>query len=160
MDPQNYRKIYVLDNQSRVWASFDEGASWINLTANLPSLTGSVRTIELFSPNAGVRNTVLIAGGLGGVFQMRRPGAGGASWTQLSTGLPHGLVLDLRYDYATNVLVAGILGRGAWTLKNVFPGGGGGALGVSSVVPLARPGAERSPLVLPDDLPTAPPTSR
>jgi hypothetical protein len=159
MDPQNFQKVYVLDTQSRVWASFDEGASWQNLTANLPSLTSSVRTIELFSPNAGIINTVLIAGGQGGVFQMRRPGAAGASWTQLSSGLPDALVFDLHYDYTHNVLVAGTLGRGAWTLTNFFRGGGGTGAGTAGV-PLFRrllvPGAE-TPLTLPGDLPTAPP---
>ena len=153
MDRQNSQKVYVLDTQGRVWASFDEGASWLNLTTNLPSLTTSVRTIELFSPDAGIRNTVLIAGGQGGVFQMRRPAAAGASWTPVSTGLPNGLVYDLHYDYTDNVLVAGILGRGAWTLTGFFRGGGGTGIAAPLSVPL-----DETPLPLPADLPTAPPT--
>ena len=59
-----------------------------------------------FSPSASPINTVLIVGGQGGVFQMRRPGAAGASWTPVSSGMPHALVYDLRYDYVNNVLVA------------------------------------------------------
>jgi len=159
MDPENYRKIYVVDAQSRVWGSFDEGISWMNLTANLPTLCGDVRTIEVFSPDAGIRNTVLIVGGLGGVFQMRRPGAGGASWIPLSAGLPHGLVLDLHYDYTNDVLVAGILGRGAWTLTSFFRDGGG--TGAAAAQAIGGTGVQEpgTPLDLPDDLPTAPPAS-
>ena len=35
--------------------------------------------------------------------------------------MPHALVLDVHYDYTDNVLVAGTLGRGAWTLSQPFP---------------------------------------
>src|SRR5262249_52431425 len=38
--------------------------------------------------------------------------------------LPHALTLDLHYDYTDNVLLAGTLGRGAWTLSNPFSSGG------------------------------------
>jgi hypothetical protein len=131
MNPQNYEHVFVLDNQNRVWGSFNEGASWTNLTANLSSLTTQVHSIEIFSPDATIRNMVLLAGGLGGVFQMRRPGAAGASWTPLSTGLPHALVRELHYDYIDDVLVAAIMGRGVWTLTQFFRGGGG--IGVASL---------------------------
>src|SRR5262249_47693033 len=131
LDPQNDKHVFVVDQVNRVWGSFDEGATWLNLTANLGSLSPSVRTIEIFSPDPTPKNTVLLVGGQGGVFQMRRPGSGGASWTAVSTGLPHALFYDLHYDYTANVLVAGSLGRGVWTLKNFFRGGGGtGSLAV------------------------------
>ena len=131
MNPQNYRQVFVADTANKVWGSFDEGASWIDLTANLspagsisPPLTSQVATIEVFSPDQTIRNTVLIAGGFG-AFEMRRPGAGGAIWTPLSTGIPNALVQDLHYDYTNDVLVAGSLGRGSWTLSSFFRGGGG-----------------------------------
>ena len=67
---------------------------------------------------------------------MRRPGAGGAIWTPLSTGIPNALVQDLHYDYTNDVLVAGSLGRGSWTLTSFFRGGGGtGAAAVVSALP-------------------------
>lgn len=125
LDPQNWRHLFVVDTASKVWATMNEGTSWTELTANLPALCPSVRTIQIFSPSASPINTVLIAGGHGGVFQMRRPGAAGTSWTALSTGLPHALFYDLHYDYTDNVLVAGSLGRGVWTLTHFFRGGGG-----------------------------------
>ena len=129
-DPKNVAHIFVLDTSSRVWGSLNEGATWTNLTANLGTVSNlgtgsSVRTIEIFSPSASPLNTVLIVGGQGGVWQMRRPGAAGTTWTTLATGFPHALVYDLHYDYTDNVLVAGTLGRGVWTLTNFFRGGGG-----------------------------------
>jgi hypothetical protein len=156
MDPQDTRHVYVVDDQNRVWASFDEGATWRNLTANLPTfLPLQARTIELFSPNATGRK-ILLVGGLGGAFQMRNPGAAGASWTQLGRGLPHGLVLDLRYNYTGNVLTAGILGRGAWTLRSL--GGHGTWQSVSTGT--ADDSKAATLLALPADMPGAAPVAR
>ena len=154
MDPQDYRRVYVVDEQSRVWASFDEGLSWRNLTGNLPTLLGQARTIELARP-AGGAQSVLLVGGLGGVFQLREPGTGAAAWSRLGSNLPHGLVLDLRYNERARVLIAGILGRGAWTL-NGWSGGAttaswqsaaaataGGAAATGTTTALALPGIVR-----------------
>jgi hypothetical protein len=155
MNPQNYRQVFVADSANRVWGSFDEGATWINLTANLPSLTSQVDTIEVFSPDQTIRNIVLIAGGFG-AFEMRRPGASGASWTPLSTGIPNALVQDLHYDYTNNVLVAGSLGRGAWTLTNFFRGGGGTGLIAGLAVSAPSGSADNIRLL---DLPPMPPSA-
>jgi hypothetical protein len=117
MNPNNYKQVYVSDLNNKVWGSSDEGATWVNLTSNLPSLTDLVPTIEIFSPDGTVQNTSLIAGGFG-VFQLNNPSNPNGHWTPLSG---HGddrvtpaLVLDLHYDYTRNVLAAGTLGRGAW----------------------------------------------
>jgi hypothetical protein len=149
MDPQDIRRVYVVDEQNRVWASFDEGLSWRNLTANLPTLVGQVRTIELYRPAASGK-TVLLVGGLAGVFQMREPGTPGATWSRLGSNLPHGLVLDLRYNYRANVLVAAVLGRGAWTLTGYFTGAGSATwqsasatAGAESAAPMALPATMR-----------------
>jgi len=151
MDPQNYKNIYVLDCSNRVWGSSNEGATWVNLTANLASFSGDLRTIEIFSPDATPKNTVLLVGGQNGVFQMRRPGAAGASWTQLGTGLPRGLVLSLHYNYACDVLAAGFLGRGAWTVSGAFRGASTVGCPVSVMTTTSRKTLTTAPL------PKAPP---
>jgi hypothetical protein len=120
MDPQNYRHVFVSDSDSRVWESFDEGVSWTELTANLPALSSSIRVLEFVRPVPQGKPAVLLAGGLGGVFQLRHSQIAGAQWKPLTRQLPHGLVLDLHYDENDDVLVAGFLGRGAWTLSGFF----------------------------------------
>jgi hypothetical protein len=122
IDPQNYQTIYVVDFLNQVWASFDEGASWLDLTANLASLSSDIRAIEVVRLEATNQDPVLLAGGLGGVFQMPNPGAPDASWTVLSSALPHGFVRDLHYNPTNDLVVAGLLGRGAWTLTGFFQG--------------------------------------
>jgi hypothetical protein len=120
MDPQNYRHVFVSEASNRVWGSFDEGASWIELTGNLPTLSSSIRVLEFVRPAAQGKPAALLAGGLGGVFQLRHPQTPGAQWKPLTRQLPHGLVLDLHYDANDDVLVAAFLGRGAWTLSGFF----------------------------------------
>jgi hypothetical protein len=125
IDPQDYRRVYVVDQQNRVWASFNEGASWTELTANLHNLTIDQlgRSIEIYSASPSPSDDVLMVGNFGGVFAMAHPGTPGAQWSVLGAGLPHALAIDLHYDYTDNLLLAGTLGRGAWTLTNPFPSG-------------------------------------
>jgi hypothetical protein len=156
IDRNDYRSLYVVDEQDRVWTSFDEGASWLDLTANLASLLGSARTIELIQPEGVGLQTVLVVGGLGGAVMMPLPSAPDASWTPLGLNLPHGLVLDLRYNPRSDVLVAGVLGRGAWTLEGSFRAGK--AIAWSAATAPARP-ARPLHMSVPSGLPTAPPVA-
>jgi len=155
MDPQNTRHVYVLDRLNRVWASFDSGATWSDLTADLAVQLPQVHTIELFSPNAAGRGKVLLVGGLGGVFRMRDPGTPGASWSRLGLNLPHGLVLDLRYNYRADVLTAGIVGRGIWTLESFTRGN----RNWQSAAKQTQPNAAKS-IAVPAGLPKIPPAPR
>jgi hypothetical protein len=151
MDPQNYQRVYLVDSTSHVWGSTDEGATWSDLTLNLPSLCTDVRTVEIYSPDPGIRNTRLLVGGMGGVFVIHRPGAAGFAWGPAGSNLPHGLALTVKYDYANNVLLAGYLGRGAWTVTNPFGG--------SSVLPAPSFIGEPEPSPLPALVPVATPAS-
>src|SRR5262249_13102689 len=95
------------------------------------------------------------------IFQMRRPGAAGASWTALSSGFPKALVQDLHYDYTNDVLVAGTLGRGSWTLSSFFRGGGTGAItsqtpSQQSAPPHIPPPLDLPPIPAEANLPTPP----
>jgi hypothetical protein len=158
MNPNNYKQVFVSDINNKVWGSSDEGATWSNMTLNLPSLTSLVTTIEVFSPDATLANTVVISGGFG-LFQV---GATGTTWTRL-TGLndilPPALVLDLHYDYTDNVLVAGTLGRGSWTIAGPFSGNIEDAGLITRSKALPRPNGTVSGLPLLRHLPPAPPPS-
>lgn len=159
----------MVDEQNRVWASFDSGATWRNLTANLPRLLAQenvpgtsparlARTVELFRPAINGR-TVLLVGGLGGVFEMCEPGTAGAVWNRLGSNLPHGLVLDLRYNYKANVLIAGVFGRGAWTLTNFFTGGSHSTWESAAAATANESATAATPLALPTGVPTVAPQS-
>jgi hypothetical protein len=114
MDPQNYKRVFVLDSANKVWGSSDEGANWTDLTGNLGTLITDMRAIELFNPDATFTKAVLYIGGGVGVFQLPNPTAAGGNWTPVAPGLPNVLIYDLHYDYADGVLSAGTLGRGVY----------------------------------------------
>jgi hypothetical protein len=156
MSPNNYKQVYVSDLNNKVWGSSDEGATWSNMTFNLPTLsglTGLVTTIEVFSPDATLANTVVIAGGFG-VFQLPATGTTWTALTGLDNNLPPALVLDLHYDYTDSVLVAGTLGRGSWTIAGPFTATPDSSIARSKKV--LRPSSPvSSPLLL--HLPPAPP---
>jgi hypothetical protein len=160
MNPNNYKQVYVADLNNKVWGSSDEGATWVDLTANLPSLTGLVTTIEVNSPDGTVANTVLLAGGFG-VFHLRNPSSSSGHWTRLTGGgdgddrISNALVLDLHVDYTRNVLAAGTLGRGAWLF------GDEDVIGeiASRAVPSASSIAAASSTAAKPILPPAPPPS-
>lgn len=113
INPEDWRRVYVVDSSSRVWASSDAGASWTNLTGNLNTLSNDVRTLEIFNPTSSPADDIVLAGGLGGVFVKR-----GGNWTKLDDGMPNVLVSDLHYDAKDDVLLAGTYGRGALTLAH------------------------------------------
>ena len=44
-----------------------------------------------------------------------------ANWTVAGNGLPNAPVYDLEYDGNEDLVLAGLLGRGAWTLTPTTP---------------------------------------
>ena len=59
-------------------------------------------------------------GGRAGVFRTRNPGDGAlARWTEFGGGLPNAVIQDVRYyGAASDTLLVGTWGRGAWTVGN------------------------------------------
>jgi hypothetical protein len=141
-DPQNYQHAFVVDTSGQVWDSSDAGQSFQNITANLSQLTPLATTLELVTTGRDPQDEMLVAGGLNGVFAMNLNNSGGNPWYQLGTSLPHAVVLDLHYSAGGHLLLAGTLGRGAWTLKNPFgdtdsSDGNGGGNGAAWSIPAA-----------------------
>jgi len=99
-----------------VFRTTDAGASWTDITGNLPQLgAGDFQTTEFV---AGAPKDLLLVGTNAGVF-VSFSTSGFTSWEKLGTGLPNAVVWDLDYDVADDVLLAGTLGRGAWTISNL-----------------------------------------
>jgi photosystem II stability/assembly factor-like uncharacterized protein len=118
VDPQNYQHVFVVDGSSQIWASLDAGQTFLNITANLTQLTPFATTLEVVSRGPAPQDEMLVAGGLNGVFALGTHSTGQQPWYRLGDNLPNALVLDLRYSAQDNLLLAGTLGRGAWTLQD------------------------------------------
>ena len=115
LDADDWRIAYAVDS-NQVFRTTNAGASWTDITGNLAALgIGEFNTVEFV---AGDPKDLLLLGTNAGVF-VSFSTSGFTSWEELGTGLPNALVWDLDYDVADDVLVAGTLGRGAWTIGNL-----------------------------------------
>ncbi len=112
IDPDDWASAYVVDSNS-VFATDDTGASWSDITGNLMSMVSSLYSVAYIA-TAGM--DALLVGTNLGVFATVAGSFG--TWMQFGDGLPNVLAYDLDYDATDDVLVAGTLGRGAWTLPN------------------------------------------
>lgn len=135
LQPDNWRKLYVVDVNNKVWMGIKNAGStndfdylWTDITGNLGEVAGlatgsrddNLYTVEVVvdpgptSASSDDQN-ILLVGGRGGVFRSIAPSATG-HWSELGRGMPNTIVTDLHYDTTDDVLLAGTLGRGAFTI--------------------------------------------
>ena len=107
LDQDEWTTAYAIDSNT-VYATIDAGTTWVDITGDLPDT--DFRTIE-FSGNLDT----LYVGSRSGVFAMQTATPG--FWLELGTGLPGAVVFDLEFDPTAQLLVAGTLGRGVYTIQ-------------------------------------------
>jgi len=112
IDPDNGSRLFAVDG-SAVHRSTNGASSWSAITGNLGSFDpGTLRTM-VFVPGP---DDALVVGTDRGIF-VARDSSGFSTWSRLGgTGLPNAPVYELAYSESDEVLVAGLLGRGAWKL--------------------------------------------
>ena len=116
LDIDDSRSAFAIDS-NQVFRTTNAGASWTDITGNLVTQLGAgdFQTTEFV---AGGATDMLVIGTNMGVF-VSFSSSGFTSWNKLGVGLPNALVADLDYDAVDDVLLAGTLGRGAWTITNL-----------------------------------------
>lgn len=112
IDPDNPSTLFSADSAA-LFLSIDSGASWSNITGNLATFSpGRLRTLA-FVP---ALDDALVVGADRGVF-VAFSSTGFSTWSRLGSALPNAPVFELDYDPTDDILVAGLLGRGAWSLQ-------------------------------------------
>ena len=115
-NPNSSSSVFAID-ANRVFMSTDSGTNWRDVTANLTSISAAPFFVVKFV--TGTLNDALVVGTSSGVFRALVSSLGmPGSWSRFGNNLPDAIVSDLDYDATDNVLVAGTLGRGAWTVSN------------------------------------------
>ncbi|WP_062542021.1 WD40/YVTN/BNR-like repeat-containing protein [Rufibacter tibetensis] len=114
IDPNNPNSAFVVDF-TRVYHTANGDTSWTEITGNLPKFSPG----ELFSITYSNHTPegAIIIGTENGVYMAS--GSNYTDWTSLGAKLPKVPVMSLEYDAVDRILLAGTLGRGAFTLK--FP---------------------------------------
>ncbi len=92
-------------NSDHVKKSFDFGATWTNITGNLPDIFTYAIAISPFNADHLYLATEL------GVFVSTNAGG---SWQQWNDGLPFVYAHDIHYHEATRTIRLATLGRGVW----------------------------------------------
>jgi photosystem II stability/assembly factor-like uncharacterized protein len=84
----------------------DGGATWNNITSNLPNIAANSIVLRTASPR------MIFAGTDIGVFQSTDEGA---NWVSFNSGLPAVEIYDMKYKQAAGIILAATHGRGCWT---------------------------------------------
>jgi photosystem II stability/assembly factor-like uncharacterized protein len=114
IDPADFHRAYAAANFT-VFVTPDAGTTWTNVSGNLASLNpGLLRSLEVV---AGPSQRLLVLGADHGVFAT--PAATPGTWQRVGSNLPIAPVFDMQYNAASDLLVAGLLGRGAFTVTGL-----------------------------------------
>jgi Ca2+-binding RTX toxin-like protein len=113
LNPANFQTAYV-NGFNNVFVTNNAGASWTDITGNLQTFQpGLLRSIE-FIPSTG--HGLIVVGTNRGVFATATDALG--TWLEVGN-LPNAPVLDMQYVPQQDLLVAGLLGRSAWTVTGL-----------------------------------------
>jgi photosystem II stability/assembly factor-like uncharacterized protein len=116
MDPDDSATAIAVD-ALKVFCTRDAGDHWDDVTADLPNQGATVLRSVVFC--AHLDGGSVVVGTNRGVFAAVGPSF--TTWARLGAGLPLAPVLRLQYSDRDRVLLAGTLGRGAWTLTLPSP---------------------------------------
>ncbi len=114
MDSADWGTAYAVDS-SKVYKTTDAGTTWTVVSDRLG--VSNLRSLELVKTTNG--HDALLVGSSSGVFRALDP-TPGVQWTEFGRGLPNVLVSQIEFAdpvaAADDLLLAGTLGRGAWSL--------------------------------------------
>lgn len=110
MDPRDWSRAVASTNNNRVYLTSNSGGLWTEITGNL--VDGNIQSLEFISNNTA---TTVIAGGVAGIHRMQLSTLG--LWCDFDSNMPNAIVYDLDWDAGDDMLVAGLMGRGSWTLS-------------------------------------------
>ena len=99
----------------------DGGLTWTDAIGNLDAMAGPRYSAAIIP----APTDLIVVGTDRGAFA--RPFDLTSDWVPLAAGMPATPVMDLDYEPEDDVLLAASLGRGAWLLRDLLPGGEGRA---------------------------------
>jgi photosystem II stability/assembly factor-like uncharacterized protein len=115
-DPADWRIAYALCD-SAVFTTSNAGGSWTSITGNLFGLAPNPGVLRKLRFISGVSKKFLAVAADRGVFVSPSPGLG--TWTQVGNNLPLAPSMALQYSRPQDILVVGLLGRGAWSITGL-----------------------------------------
>ncbi len=107
VDPANPSKIWIACNSTvnRVFVSTDGGATFTNISANLPAITARTVMVDNNTPRG------IYVGMNIGVYQKEEAAT---NWTDFSDNLPKVAINELDIQHSTGMIRVATYGRGVW----------------------------------------------
>ena len=123
VDSTNWERAFVVSSvvslsgvSSSVYMTTNAGTSWINITGDLTNI-GEIRSNEIIRhPTLGFGG--LVIGTEYGVYLTSNNSFG--TWTKIGTNIPNVQIEELHYNPEHDLLVIATLGRGAWSISNIY----------------------------------------
>jgi hypothetical protein len=117
LNDDDWTHAFVLD-LDQVFETQNAGLTWADITGDLLAEGAyDLRVLEFVDLPTASPFDLLLAGAANGVYFAQTDDL--TEWTELGAlSLPNVPVWDLEYDAVDDILVAGTLGRGAWTISN------------------------------------------
>ncbi|HLX12985.1 MAG TPA: hypothetical protein VKS81_09235, partial [Bacteroidota bacterium] len=97
---------YPVSLANHVSKTTDGGATWNNITGDLPDVASNAIALRQFSPRMLILATDI------GVFTSTNEGT---NWTELTQGMPISEVYDVKYNQNAKMILAATHGRGLFT---------------------------------------------
>lgn len=108
-----YATLAGYDASNKVFKSTDSGATWTNITHNLPNVV--MKKVLNQVTDLGSNDEILFVGTEVGVFY--KVGSTSTTWTKLNPAvLPNVTVTDMSINYTQKKLYAATFGRGFWSI--------------------------------------------
>jgi len=101
---------------SHIYMTTDAGTSWIDITGNLINV-GEIRSNEIIRHHKFGFGGIVV-GTEYGVYLASDNSFG--TWTKIGTNIPNVQIESLYYNPEHDILVIGTLGRGAWSMSNIY----------------------------------------
>ena len=107
-----YGTISGYDAANKIFRSTDNGATWTNITHNLPNVV--MKKVLNKVTGLGTYDEILFVGTEVGVYY--KLGTASNTWTKVGANLPNVTVTDMTINYAQDKLYAATFGRGFWSI--------------------------------------------
>jgi Ca2+-binding RTX toxin-like protein len=126
LNSDDYHNGAFVDDKGRVYQFKNAAklaADITPITGNLGKFMTDLRTVEVIRTGRTDFPTLIVVGGVGGVYVTNTPNGANTKWVQVGTNAPHALphtvVGDLHYDSTrqNDRLYVGTFGRGVWSIS-------------------------------------------
>ncbi|WP_264480617.1 hypothetical protein, partial [Psychrobacter sp. I-STPA6b] len=105
-----YATVASYNAGEKIYKSTDNGASWVNISANMPNIIMKKIILDTNKSN----ETIYVGTELGLYYTNNTT----TNWTKLGAGLPNVIISDIKVSKSNGNVYVGTFGRGMWVYND------------------------------------------